>query len=79
LVQEESVDVYTVRLTQILGDERADRGQVLFFQRVRVLYILDFWGQRRFFAFWFGGGFGCRLGGHGDYDCVWGVGGGAAG
>jgi hypothetical protein len=39
LVQEIPVDVNAVRLAQILGDQSSDRGEILFFEGMLVLYV----------------------------------------
>lgn len=48
LVQEVAVDVDTVRLAQVLGDEGADAGEVFLFQRVLVLDVSQLCGQFRY-------------------------------
>jgi hypothetical protein len=44
LVQEISIYVDTVRLAQILGDQGADGGEVLLFERVLILNVPQFGG-----------------------------------
>jgi hypothetical protein len=39
LVQEVSIDIDAIGLTEVLGDERTNRGEVLFLEGMFILYI----------------------------------------
>ena len=45
LIQEIAVYIDTVRLAQILGDQGADRGQILLFERVLILDVPQLCGE----------------------------------